>query len=519
MPVATERDRLPRAVTRLRVAQLVGLATIVPFVVVLIAVVVGIITLSNQSSVRDELVNRVEPANAAGLALETALVDQETGIRGYELSAIPSFLDPYQVGRADQEQALATLRRTNVVGSSAALANVIASVQEWDRRVAQPALAGVTPGHPHETANIDAVLGKQLFDSIRSSLGVLQNDINSRLTHVKHELNSASRTTDVVLIAIGAALALTVLAIALTLRQAVNRPLDRLTKASREVAEGELSRSLIVEAPVEIAQVSRDVDGMRRQLVHELEISRQARDQLAATATDLERSNTELEQFAYVASHDLQEPLRKVTAFCQMLQDRYAGTLDERADTYIAFAVDGAQRMQQLINDLLSFSRVGRVGAARETVDLGMLAQAAMADLDQPADATGAEVVIDELPELPVVPGLIRTVFQNLIANGVKFHSDAPPRVAIRAERREHDWLFECTDNGIGIDPEYADRIFVIFQRLHARDRYEGTGIGLAMCRKIIEYHGGEIWLDTAYSGGTRIYFTLPAAGSETMLA
>ncbi|MGO9820818.1 MAG: ATP-binding protein [Solirubrobacteraceae bacterium] len=504
---------------RLRVAQLVGLATIVPFVIVVIAFVVGIITLSNQASVRDELVNRVEPANAAGLALATALVDQETGIRGYELSAIPSFLQPYDAGHSAEQQALATLRRTNVVGSSAALATVIASVQDWDQRVVNPAVAGVTPGHPHTTATVDAVLGKHLFDSIRSSLAVLQNDINRRLTHVKHELSSASRTTNIVLVAIAVALALTVLAIAVTLREAVTRPLDRLTRASRQVAEGELSRSLVVEGPVEIAQVSRDVDGMRQQLVHELEMSGQARDQLAATATDLERSNAELEQFAYIASHDLQEPLRKVTAFCQMLQDRYAGTLDERADTYIAFAVDGARRMQQLINDLLSFSRVGRFSAARETVDLRVLAQAAMSDLEQPAQAAGAEVVIGSLPELPVVPGLIRAVFQNLIANGIKFHSHAPPRVEINAHRREHDWLFDCTDNGIGIDPEYADRIFVIFQRLHARDRYDGTGIGLAICRKIIEYHGGEIWLDKAYSGGTRIYFTLPAAGSETMVA
>jgi signal transduction histidine kinase len=506
-------------VTRLRVAQLVALATILPFVVVVIAVVVGIITLSNQSNVQDELVNRVEPAYAAGLALETALVDQETGVRGYELSAIPSFLHPYYIGRTAQAQALATLHRTNVIGSSAALANVIARVQNWDLLVAEPAITNVNPGHPHATASVDAVQGKGLFDSIRTSLTILQARITNRQSRVKHELNRASRTTDVVLVAIGIALVLTVIAVAATLRRAVNKPLDRLTKASREVAKGELSRSLVVEGPVEIAQVSHDVDGMREQLVHELEASREARDQLAATATELERSNSELEQFAYIASHDLQEPLRKVTTFCQMLQDRYAGSLDERADTYIEFAVDGAKRMQELINDLLSFARVGRISAAPEYVDLGVLARAALNDLEQPAQAVGAKVVIGNLPRLSVVPGLIRAVFQNLIANGLKFHSDAPPRVEIRAHSRAHDWLFECADNGIGIDPEYADRIFVIFQRLHTRDRYEGTGIGLALCRKIIEYHGGAIWLDTSYGGGARIYFTLPAPGSDTMAA
>ncbi len=513
MPVAPERGSIARGVGRLRVAQLVALATVVPLFLVLAAVVVGIATLSNQADVRDELVNRVEPANAAGLALESALVNQETGIRGYELSGISSFLKPYYSGRASERQALATLQRTNVSGSSAALAAVIARVQDWHIRVAQPAIAAVTPGHPHATATVDAVLGKRLFDRIRTSLAVLQHDVNDRLVRVKHELISAATTTDSVLIAIAVALALSVLAVALTLRQTVNKPLDRLTKSSRRVAGGELSRSLIVDGPVEIAQVSQNVDGMREQLVRELEASREARDQLAATAIELERSNSELEQFAYIASHDLQEPLRKVTSFCQMLSDRYSGQLDERADTYIEFAVDGAKRMQQLINDLLSFSRVGRASAKREPVELGELAHAAVFDLDQGE----AEIVIGDLPRLTVVPGLIRALFQNLIANGLKFRGEAPPRVVVEARRREHDWLFACTDNGIGIDPEYSERIFVIFQRLHARDRYAGTGIGLAMCRKIVEYHGGEIWLDTTYSDGTRINFTLPATSSATI--
>jgi light-regulated signal transduction histidine kinase (bacteriophytochrome) len=244
---------------------------------------------------------------------------------------------------------------------------------------------------------------------------------------------------------------------------------------------------------------------MRIRLVYELRASRDAHDQLAATATELERSNSELEQFAYVASHDLQEPLRKVTSFCQMLQDRYGGQLDERADQYIDFAVDGARRMQQLINDLLAFSRVGR--------------DPHLADLGEAVGETGAEIVIGELPRLSVEPPLIRTVFQNLIGNALRFRGERSPVVRIEAERRDDDWLFTCTDNGIGIEPEYAERIFVIFQRLHPRDRYEGTGIGLAMCRKIIEYHGGGIWLDREYSGGARIRFTLPAEPSDTITA
>ena len=520
MAVATDPGRLPTGLARLRVAHLLGLTMVVPLLLVLGAVTVGIVTLSNESSVRDELINRIEPANAAALSLGTAVVDQETGIRGYELAAIPSFLGPYTAGRAAERRAIDSLRRLSVAGTARALDRVVARADAWNARVALPAIAAVKTGHPRQTATVDAVVGKQMFDAIRTALAGLAGDITARLTHVKHELNSAARTTDVVLVLIGVVLVLAVVAVALTLTRSVRGPLERLAASSRQVAGGELSRTLQVAGPVEIAQVSRDVDTMRQQLVQELGASRGARDELAATAIELERSNSELEQFAYIASHDLQEPLRKVTSFCQLLQDRYAGKLDERGDTYIEFAVDGAQRMQQLINDLLSFSRVGRIQSNRELVDLSELARSALADLEHTATETGGRVAIGDLPQLWVVSGLMRAVFSNLIANSLKFHRDAvAPEVRIQARAEDDRWLFECADNGIGIDPEYAERIFVIFQRLHARDRYQGTGIGLAMCRKIVEYHGGEIWLDTAYRDGARIRFTLPAAGSETIAA
>ncbi len=175
--------------------------------------------------------------------------------------------------------------------------------------------------------------------------------------------------------------------------------------------------------------------------------------------------------------------------------------------------------MQALINDLLAFSRVGRIRHQQELVDLNTIAGAAVSDLGDTVEATGAEVAIGDLPSLSVEAPLMRIVFQNLIANALKFHDQRPPRIRIEAQPHEDEWLFACTDNGIGIEPEYAERIFVIFQRLHTRERYEGTGIGLAMCRKIVEYHHGRIWLDSDYSGGTRICFTLPAQASDTMVA
>jgi len=251
---------------------------------------------------------------------------------------------------------------------------------------------------------------------------------------------------------------------------------------------------------------------MRRRIRAELAAMEDAREQLAAQAEELARSNTDLEQFAYVASHDLQEPLRKVTSFCQLLQRRYQGQLDERADQYIEFAVDGAKRMQALINDLLAFSRVGRTTEAFVEVDCDEALDRALHNLENAIEDAGAEVV--RLTPLPMVegdPSLLAALFQNVLGNAVKFRREVPPRVEIGAGRSDGEWSFRVSDNGIGIDEAYAERVFVIFQRLHAKDLYPGTGIGLALCKKIVEFHGGRIWIDTAAASGTTVCWTLPA--------
>jgi light-regulated signal transduction histidine kinase (bacteriophytochrome) len=261
---------------------------------------------------------------------------------------------------------------------------------------------------------------------------------------------------------------------------------------------------------VEVREVGRDVDLMRERILAELSAVRAANTSLETRTADLQRSNSELEQFAYVASHDLQEPLRKVASFCQLLQRRYAGRLDAKADEYIEHAVDGAKRMQALINDLLAFSRVGRTAQQREPVSCGLLLAQAWANLAPEVRRSHATI---EQGELPVVLGeasLLTAVFQNLLSNALKFRGDRPPRISVSARRDGQYWLFSFADNGIGIDPQYADRIFVIFQRLHDRATYPGTGIGLAMVRKIIEYHGGRVWLDETATAGTRFCFTLP---------
>ena len=282
------------------------------------------------------------------------------------------------------------------------------------------------------------------------------------------------------------------------------------------MAGGDFDHEVAVSGPREVTHLAADVNTMRERILQELSATQDNNAILQAHATELQRSNSELEQFAYVASHDLQEPLRKVASFTQLLQRRYAGKLDARADQYIEFAVDGAKRMQALINDLLAYSRVGRSDREPALVSSDAALTQARANLAEQIEQTGATIESGHLPLVLAELPLLIAVFQNLLSNALKFRGEKPPRVVVTVSRDEPFWLFSFSDNGIGIEPEYAERIFVIFQRLHERSAYAGTGIGLSMTRKIIEYFGGRIWLDTTFTGGTRFCFTLPMP-QETM--
>ena len=286
-----------------------------------------------------------------------------------------------------------------------------------------------------------------------------------------------------------------------------------LSDQVRTVAQGAFELPVAAAGPSEVVRLGADVDSMRRRIAAELSAVRDAHAALDLQAQDLRRSNLELEQFAYVASHDLQEPLRKVTSFCQLIEDRYHDKLDDRGRQYIDFAVDGAKRMQRLINDLLAFSRVGRSSGVDQSIVAGdRIVVDALANLADVIDETGAVVTTDPMPELLGDASLLTAVFQNLIGNAIKFRAaDRVPEISLSVRSDGDEWLFTCSDNGIGIEPDYADRIFVIFQRLHPKERYPGTGIGLAMCRKIIEFHRGRIWLDTdGDAAGATFRFTLP---------
>jgi light-regulated signal transduction histidine kinase (bacteriophytochrome) len=247
-------------------------------------------------------------------------------------------------------------------------------------------------------------------------------------------------------------------------------------------------------------------------IIEDISEHKRIADELQARTEALLRSNAELEQFAYVASHDLQEPLRMVSSFTQLLARRYRGRLDADANEFIGFAVDGATRMQKLINDLLTYSRVGTRGRPFAPVDCAAILAHVLSDLSLAIAESGGAVTHTEMPVLLGDETQLAQLFQNLIGNALKFHGADPPRVRVAAERCNEGWRFMVRDNGIGIEPAYYERVFVIFQRLHTRDEYPGTGIGLAICKKIVGRHGGRIWLESTPGAGTTFFFTLAAS-------
>ena len=232
--------------------------------------------------------------------------------------------------------------------------------------------------------------------------------------------------------------------------------------------------------------------------------------ELARTSIDLQRSNDELQQFAYVASHDLSEPVRSMSGMVQLLARRYEGRLEGDADVYISHAVEASKRMQTLIHDLLDYARVGQSELRRDTVDCSAVLDDVVDGLRAMIDETGARISVDPMPTLRADRGQVQRVFQNLISNALKFRSEASPRVHVSAVRDAAAWRFSVADNGIGIKPRYRTKVFEFFKRLHTRDTYPGSGIGLSICKRIVERHGGRIWVECADDGGSKFQFTIP---------
>lgn len=497
--------------------------------VVLAGGVAVAILLDRTDAVSGALIEKIQPSRVAAYKLQAALRDQETAVRGYVIAADSRFLEPYYEGRQLEQTASAEIRqleqdRPDLLDDLDAIEQASGS---WRTSYAEPVIAGVEPGAPESVPAGTSEQGKAQFDRLRTLFDLQNEHLEQARTAGIAELNAIRAWRNAVLTAMLAAFVVAIVLLAVLLRRALVRPLTALAEACRRIAEGNFTERIEPQGPRDIRAIAIDVDNMRQRIVEELDASRAATEALDVHAEELRRSNAELEQFAYVASHDLQEPLRKVASFCQLLEKRYGDKLDDRGIEYIGFAVDGAKRMQVLINDLLTFSRVGRLNAAEEEVSLDAALDSALSNLQTSLDESGAVI---ERPSggLPVIlgdPTLLTMLWQNLIGNAVKFRGEnTPPRIAIdcRLDGGSDDgggqpqWSVSVSDNGIGIAPEFSDKVFVIFQRLHGRDAYGGTGIGLALCKKIVEHHRGAIWIDPSYTGGTRFRFTLPVPVDDT---
>jgi signal transduction histidine kinase len=515
--MAEQRMPRGRGMSRLRSSQWLAITAGALVVAALVGVAISLVALHRLTEARVAVVERADPARVLSAQYMTGLINQETGIRGYALSGRKEFLTPFAQGGRAAVVARRGLQAIADTGDVPQLADDLTTIglraTAWHLLYADPIVLAVGREGAGAADLPRLHQGKALFDDVRAGFRAMDGHVDALRADARGRLHDAAAAAQWAVILTGALVLLAAFVAAATLRRVVTMPLARLARDARRVARGDFAHDVALQGPLDVVGLSSDVDSMRRKILAELEVAGAARARLEEQAVDLQRSNAELEQFAYVASHDLQEPLRKVASFCGMLQHRYQGQLDDRADQYIDFAVDGAKRMQVLINDLLAFSRVGRLGAEHVLLAMDELAAVAIGNLEPAIAEAGATVAVDgPLPRVRGDRSLLVALLQNLIANGIKFHGDGPPHVRLSVVSAvDGAYTFAVDDNGIGIAPRYADRIFVIFQRLHPKEDYAGTGIGLALCRKIVEFHGGEIRLEPeGADGGASFRFTLP---------
>jgi signal transduction histidine kinase len=466
------------------------------------------------------LTERISPAFAASDRLLALALAQQTGATQYTASGLDYYKTTLYTRTLDQEIVLARDVEKMLKEEPALLSQFQAirrDLDSWRSEVAEPLINAVAVDGPDPERGALPEAVQTRFSGILQAIARFKANVTTVRDDLRDQVQTASSLLVWLLFSAAVVVIATGVLLALLLSRLVTRPVVELAAEVRQVAKGDYEHEISGGGPAEVARLARDVNAMRKQIAADLTEVRNARSkieeanrQLEQQTEELTRSNRDLEQFAYVASHDLQEPLRKVASFCQLLQRRYAGQLDERADQYIYFAVDGAQRMQRLINDLLAFSRIGRMTTGFVDVDLNRVVD----DIINQREPTSGRITRGDLPVVHGEEPLLAALLTNLIGNSVKFRKpDVPIKIHVDAERHGDDeWEVSVRDNGIGIGAEFVDKVFVIFQRLHSKEAYPGTGIGLAISKKIIEYHGGRIWVDTGYEDGTLIRFTLPAS-------
>ena len=413
-------------------------------------------------------------------------------------------------------------------GYQRAVADVIKKVKAGDEKTA---LQSLKDGPMH--------IGRVALDASIENLVKIQVDVGAEIKEDSDRTFARANVIMTVACIVGVLFAI---ALGMLMSRSITIPLARITGVATEIAGGKLDASLLdgIASRDEIGILARafgvmtdrlkqTLEGLRRENLErkiveqdlrtakdELEMHRDHLNDLVKERTaELARSNAELEQFAYVTSHDLQEPLRMVASYLQLVERRYTDRLDADAHEFIEFAVDGAKRMQVLINDLLTYSRVGTKGHPFQSTDCETVVKTALENLQFAIQDSGAQVGHGPMPAVMGDATQLTQLFQNLIGNAIKFRRDQPLEICIRAEPSEGGWRFSIQDNGIGIESQYFDRIFGLFQRLHGRVAYPGTGIGLAICKRIVERHGGAIWVESTPGQGATFYFTIPEKGRD----
>ena len=507
MRLRSAAARRPRSLTQFLLRPL--LLPLLLLLAVTTAVVWGIdrnarqIEVLNASQVRLNLIN----------LLARDVIDLETGMRGFVLVGQQPFLAPYQRGQRDVRERLAKLQLLSVSERQRAnLSRVRDLISRWDQQVAAPAIAARQTSKATAASRLaQQTQGKQLIDAARSVLATLErNEMLRREAAASASLGTLRLTRTLTIAGLTSALLLLIF-IAQRAARTLTRGLETLNAGAGRIAQGHYGEPLL-DVPVREVQALRGQFYVMANAVEQREANlKTAQAVLERTNRDLERSNRELEQFAYVASHDLQEPLRTIGSYTELLSTRYQGKLDDRADQYIQFTLSATLRLKELIQDLLLYSRVRQQGQASVMFSAQAVVQDVLDDFQNLIQRSGASVEVGELPEVWGNPELLRHVFQNLIGNALKFCDPArPPEVTVVAAARPGAWQFSVTDNGIGIEEAYFERIFGVFQRLHGVGIFEGSGIGLAVVKNVVERHGGQLSLKSALGCGTTFSFTLP---------
>ncbi len=435
--------------------------------------------------------------------LQTALLNVETGIRGYALSQDKGYLEPYTQGNEDVNLSLAQLGTDTVFRAEVKPLEdeVRTFVQNWAVRS-----IAVIERRGFDSSGQLAVIseGKTLLDTLRARLKNIFASSEQRRATLRLENGQLTQLVVVLPLVVLVLALIGFFFLRLGLMRFVLEPLENLRVATASLAAGEVAVRVHIQSDDELGELARTLN--------------RSAEILKERNADLQRSNHELEQFAYVASHDLQEPLRMVSSYTQLLKKRYAGQLDAKADQYIEFAVDGANRMQRLIQDLLAFSRVGTHPLELRDLDLNSVLAEVKQNLKLALEDSGGEIIAQNLPHVCADRDQVSRVLQNLVGNGLKFRREGVgPVVQILARAAGSMWEISVKDNGISIEPGYFERIFIIFQRLHTKEQYSGSGIGLAIVKKIIERHGGKLWVESSSGEGSTFHFTLPAVISNEL--